>query len=434
MGNERLAPTPPLGWNSWDCFGMCITEAELLENARAMQQKLAFAGFRYVVMDAGWFNPEPERADQQQTPSVTLDEFGRLLPAPKRFPSAVGGVGLRDVSRRIHALGLKLGVHLMRGIPRAAVEHNTPILGTRLRARDVANLDSRCAWNQEMYGVAVDRPGGREYYESVACLLANWEIDFVKADDLAAPYHAGEIAALSDALRRSGREMLLSLSPGGLEPSEHDAHAREYAEMRRVSKDLWDEWHPQDPGFSSLKQQFEVARRWQARAMPGHFPDLDMLPIGRLSLRGPRGPARESQLTRDEQQTMLTLWAMFGSPLMLGGELTSLAEDTLRLITNPVLLRINQRGRNGRELWRRGEHVAWRTELPEGDVALALFNLADSPGKLGLTPADAPELVGATALDVWQDVRSSALEGLTAVDVPAHGAQLFVVSRQERRP
>jgi hypothetical protein len=428
MGRQHIAPAPPLGWNSWNCFGMGIAEAELIQNARAMAEKLAPAGYRYVVMDAGWFNPEPELASKTETPRVVLDAYGRLLPAPARFPSAAGGLGLRQVARQVHELGLKLGIHMMRGIPRAAVELNTPILGTQLRARDIANLDDRCEWNQEMYGVAVDKPGGREYYDSVARLLAEWEIDFVKGDDLAAPYHASEIAAFSQALRRTGRDILFSLSPGGVTPGESVDHARTLCEMQRASKDLWDVWVDDEPGFTSLKLQFDVARLWQGQSAPGYWPDLDMLPIGQLSLRGPRGPQRSSQLTRDEQVTMLTLWAMFGSPLMIGGELSSLPEDSLRLLTNPLLLQVNQTGRSGRELWRSGGRIAWRTELPDASIALALFNLDDAPGRMSLTPGEAAELRDGSVFDVWRNEPCATREGLLEVDVPAHGARLFVVT------
>jgi alpha-galactosidase len=410
---------------------MSITEAELLENAQAMRQKLAPAGYCYVVMDAGWFNPAPELASQRETPLVTLDEYGRLLPAPARFPSSAGGVGLREVSRRLHALGLKLGIHMMRGIPRAAVERNTPILGTELRARDVANLESRCTWNQEMYGVDVGKPGGQAYYDSVARLLAKWEIDFIKGDDLAAPYHADEIAAFSRALGRCERDILFSLSPGGIEPGQSAEHARRLSEMQRVSKDLWDEWVDEDAGFSGLKLQFDVAERWQGRGAPGYWPDLDMLPMGQLSLRGPRGPRRESRLTRDEQISMLTLWAMFGSPFMIGGELTSLSDDAVRLLTNASLLRVQQQARNGRQLWRKGEQVAWRAELPDGAAALALFNLGDRAERVALSQADAPELETWNLFDVWQNEPRTAAQGLLTADIPAHGARLLLATAPE---
>jgi hypothetical protein len=444
MGNERIAPTPPLGWNSWDCYGMGITEAELLGNARAMSQLLRPAGFEYVVMDAGWFNPRPELAKQTETPEVELDAHGRLQPALNRFPSAAQGVGLRDVARAVHALGLKFGIHMMRGIPRAAVERNLPVLGSSVRARDIANVSSTCAWNQEMYGVDMSRPGAQAYYDSVARLLAQWELDFVKADDFATPYHAQEIAALSSALRGSGRDIVLSLSPGGMPPDGNLEHARKLSEMRRISKDVWDAWIEDDVSYAGLKQQFDVARLWQGQASPGHFPDLDMLPLGRISLRGPRGPAREAGYTPDERRTMVTLWAMFQSPLMLGGELSSLSPELVELLTNHEVLEVDQRGRRGGELWRAGDRLAWSAELPEsGEVAIALFNLGDQSCEISL-----PEpllcqargaatvagwrgtLTGATVRDAWQQRDVGVVNGSLAGAVPAHGSRLFRLSRR----
>jgi alpha-galactosidase len=426
MGNERIAPTPPLGWNSWDCYGMTITEQELLDNARAMALGLGGSGFEYLVMDAGWFNPRPELAKQSETPEVELDPYGRLWPAANRFPSSVGGYGLRAVARAVHAQGLKLGLHMMRGIPRAAVERNLPVLGTSYRARDIADTSSTCAWNQEMYGLDHSKPGAQAYYGSVARLFAEWELDFIKADDLATPYYAAEIAALSTALRQSGRDILLSLSPGGVPPDGNAEHARGCAEMRRISKDLWDAWEDEDHVYAGLKQQFDVARLWQGHGGPGHWTDLDMLPLGRISLRGPRGPARVARYTADEQRTMLTLWSIFQSPLMLGGELTTLDPEVLERITNPEVLEVNQRGRAGAELWRSGQQLAWTAELPHaGELAVALFNLADQPCTVSL-PSDL--LAGATGRnvrDAWERRDLGRLNGALHADVAAHGARLF---------
>ncbi len=444
MGKEHLAPRPPLGWNSWDCYGMGITEAELLANARAMGQLLRPAGFQYLVMDAGWFNPRPELAKQTETPEVELDDYGRLLPALNRFPSAARGVGLAQVAREVHALDLKLGLHLMRGIPRAAVERDLPVLGSSVRARDIANVSSTCTWNQEMYGVDMSKPGAQAYYDSVAALLAEWELDFVKADDFAAPYHAAEIAALSKALEHSGRDIVLSLSPGGLPPDGNLEHARGLSEMRRISKDLWDAWIDEDSNYAGLKHQFDVARLWQGHGAPGHFPDLDMLPLGRISLRGPRGPAREARYTPEERRTLLTLWAIFQSPLMLGGELSSLSPDLVELLTNSEVLEVDQRGRRGAELWRKGDQVAWSAELPDSEeVAIALFNLGDQSCEISLpepllcqargasvVAGSSGTLTGATVRDAWEQRDVGLVNGSLAAVVPAHGARLFRLSRR----
>ncbi|HVJ21111.1 MAG TPA: glycoside hydrolase family 27 protein [Polyangiaceae bacterium] len=427
MGNQQFAPAPPLGWNSWDCYGMTITEAELLENGRVLREKLYPFGFRYLVMDAGWFNPRPELARKDETPEVELDEVGRLRPVVSRFPSAAADGGLTSVARALHAQDLRLGLHMMRGIPRAAVERNTPILGTSFHARDIARLDDTCIWNQEMFGVDMSKPGAQAYYDSVARLLAEWGVDFVKADDMTKPYHAAEIEGLSQALRRSGRDILLSLSPGGGELTDH---AQSFCEMRRASNDLWDTWENDPEGFAGLKGQFEIARQWQRLSGPGHWIDLDMLPLGRISLRGPHGPAREARFTHDERITMLTLWAVFQSPWMLGGDLITLGDDTLRLITNAEVLAVNQRGRNGREVLQRGEQLVWCADMPEtGSTAVAVFNLGDQAQSIELTSRDLPEIEGSFVRDLWMHENGGRLTTKLGASVPAHGARLFSLSR-----
>ena len=147
---------------------------------------------------------------------MTADEYGRLLPAPNRFPSSAGGKGFAPLAADVHRLGLKFGVHLMRGIPRHAVKLNTPVFGTNYRAQDIADPKSTCPWNPDMYGVDMRKPGAQAYYDSVFRLFASWGADFVKMDDMSRPYdsHEPEIEAAHKAILASGRPMILSLSPG----------------------------------------------------------------------------------------------------------------------------------------------------------------------------------------------------------------------------
>ena len=118
-----------------------------------------------------------------------MDEWGRLLPAPNRFPSAAGGAGFRPLADFVHGLGLRFGVHLMRGVPRLAADRNLPILGSRHRCGDIADRVNICPWNSDMYGVDMSKPGAQAYYDSVFALVASWGVDFVKVDDISRPYH-----------------------------------------------------------------------------------------------------------------------------------------------------------------------------------------------------------------------------------------------------
>ncbi len=431
MSRNGLAKTPPMGWNSWDCYGMAISENDVLQVARAMQGRLREFGWQYLVIDAGWFNPGPKAGIQKETPALDLDDYGRLIPTLGRFPSAAGGRGFKPLTDQLHDMGLKFGVHLMRGIPRAAVERNLPILGTRYRARDIANTESRCVWNPEMYGVDMSKPGAQEYYDSVAASFAEWGIDFVKADDIASPYYDAEIAALRSALDKASRPIVLSLSPGNAATPETHEHARQHSEMRRVSKDLWDSWQPLNDGFAGLQGQFELARRWQGLGGPGHWPDLDMLPIGRLSIHGEGGEPRESRFTRDERVTLLTLWSIFQSPLMLGGDLPTLGNDDVALLTNPEVLAVNQHGRSSRELFAREHAVAWTSELEGGRQALALFNLHDTDTlEIEVTSAELGSSDMPAVRDLWARRDVGRQELPLKASVPPHGARLFSLERR----
>ena len=422
---STLAQTPPLGWNSWDCYGMSITEAEVFRAADAMRERLHSVGYEYVVIDAGWFNAEPKAGIQKEAPALQVDDYGRLFPDVSRFPSTEPTRGFQELTRQLHARGVKLGIHLMRGIPRIAVERNTPVLGTKYRAQDIVNRDRICGWNPEMYGVDMSKPGAQAYYDSVGELVASWGIDFVKADDMAAPYYADEIEGLSKALRRSGRDIVLSLSPGnGATPENHE-HTRAHAQMRRISADLWDYWDDPRPEFSDVKGQFAIARAWQGKSGPGHWADLDMLPIGNLSLRHEGGAPRNSRLSTDEKRTMLSLWSMFQSPLMLGGDLATLDELDLSLLTNRAVLEIDQRGFNSREAYQRGDVVVWTCELPNSRRAVAVFNLGDSALSAELSRSELGFSAPLQGQELWTEEPVAWNDERLSLSVAPHGVQLL---------
>jgi hypothetical protein len=201
---EALAPTPPMGWNSWDCYGPSVTEAEVKVNADYMAAHLARFGWQYIVVDIQWSEPQAGAHGYRADAELAMDEYGRLVPALNRFPSAAGGQGFKPLADYVHGKGLKFGLHIMRGIPRAAVARELPIFGSKLRAHEVADKTSLCAWLADMYGVDTSKPGGQDYYDSILALYASWGVDYIKADDMSSPYHAGEIEALSRAIARCG--------------------------------------------------------------------------------------------------------------------------------------------------------------------------------------------------------------------------------------
>src|ERR1700730_7458748 len=331
-----LAPTPPMGWNSWDAYGTTVTEAQVKANADAMAEKLARFGWQYIVVDVQWYAAEAAGHDYRPGEALTMDRYGRLMPAVNRFPSAADGNGFRALADYVHAKGLKFGIHIMRGIPRQAVERNLLIKGTRYRATGVADRESFSRWNPDMWGVDTTKPGSQEYYDSIVELYASWGVDFIKADDMGSHlYQPAEIRAVAQAIRKSGRPIVLSISPGPAPISEAEFFAR-HAQMWRISDDFWDDW-------KLLRRQFDLAREWAPLVAANHtWPDADMLPIGRVGIYPITGGGAPSKFTADEQRTMVTLWSIFRSPLIVGGELPTLDASALSLLTNPQVLAVNQ--------------------------------------------------------------------------------------------
>lgn len=364
------AASPPMGWNSWDCFATTVTEAQVKAQADTMARSLSRFGWKYIVVDIQWYEPAPTGFHYRSDAPLEMDAWGRLQPAPNRFPSSEGGKGFKALADDIHAKGLKFGIHIMRGIPRQAVALNTPIRGATARAADIADTGSTCPWNDDMFGVDMSRPGAQEYYDSLFAMFAAWGVDFVKVDDLSRPYHRPEIEAIRKAIDRAGRPMILSTSPGETPLSSGD-HVARHANMWRISDDFWDDW-------PALLAQFKRLHDWTPHRGPGRFPDADMLPLGAIRcVPGYGGPAW-TRFTRDEQRTMMSLWAISRSPLMMGGDLTKNDAFTLSLLTNAEVIAVNQHSAGNRQLFQRDGQIAWIADAPGGrDRYLAVFNTRD---------------------------------------------------------
>ena len=375
---------PPMGWNSWDSYGQTISEADVRANAEVMAAKLKAFGWQYVVVDEGWYVLNPGGDPKQYQFRLSAD--GRFLPSESRFPSASGDAGMKPLADYIHSLGLKFGIHMLRGIPREAVAKNLPIADSSFHAAEAADTGDVCPWNLYNYGIK-DNPAGQAYYDSVAKLYADWGVDFLKVDCIADhPYKGDEIRMIHEALRKSGRPIVLSLSPGPT-AIEHADEVAKYAEMWRISDDFWDHWgvwkgHEWSQG---LLAQFTTSAKWSEHQTPGHWPDADMLPLGHLGPHPGEGEVRDTQFTKDEQRTLMTLWAISGSPLMMGGNLTRLDDWTLSLLTNKEVLELDQRGRNGKPVVSNAKLAIWTAQgTPPTFTAgyVAVFNLSDQEQSL----------------------------------------------------
>ncbi len=404
-----------MGWNSWNSFATTITEDQALEVAAIMAEKLLPFGYDVFTIDIQWYEPGASSYEYSKSPQTVLDEWGRCIPAPNRFPSAAGGRGFAEIAANVHLLGLKFGIHIMRGIPRRAVERNLPVFGTSSSAADIADRDAICSWNPDMYGVDMSKPSAQAYYDSIFALYASWGVDFVKMDDMSRPYdaHAAEIEAAHAAIAKSGRPMILSLSPGET-PVCRGAHVSENAQMWRISDDLWDDWALLEPQFTRLEN-------WNAWRRDGAWPDPDMLPLGRLALG-----ARDTSFTPDEQQTLMTLWAITRSPLIMGGDLRHLDEKTLRLLTNRDVIAVDQTSTDNQPHFERDGTRLWSARDPQsGDAYIALFNMTDERNTVSFPLARLGLSSVANVRDLWSGKKIKGAPGQVSVTLPAHGSALY---------
>lgn len=419
---------PPMGWNSWDCYGAGVTEYELLGNAEFMRDRLKQYGYQYVICDIQWYEPAAKGNVYNNFADLCMDEYSRLIPAVNRFPSSANGAGFKPIADKIHSMGLKFGIHIMRGIPRQAVHRNTRIYGTTARARDIASQFSLCPWNTDMYGVDTEKRGAEEYYDSLFKLYASWGVDFVKVDDIANtefspqnPYSAEkEIEMIRAAIDRSGRDMVLSLSPGPA-PLNKAEHLSENANMWRISGDFWDRW-------DKLLNMFSLCEKWYPYVKDGSFPDCDILPLGKLCIDGSYmgDMGRDSEFTKEEQKTMMTLWAVFRSPLFFGGELRLTDNYTLSLVTNPEVINVNQNSEKPLFVYNKGGIAVWQTKI-ENCTAVAVFNLSDEEKHYKLSFSDLGIENVRAVRDLWARKDIPKCENDVTVSLKPHSSAFFAV-------
>jgi alpha-galactosidase len=371
QGFSDFALTPPMGWNSWDCYGPTVTEYEVKANADYMSAYMKKYGWEYIVVDIRWY-VENDKAHgyNEKNPVIVMDNYGRLLPAVNRFPSSAEGKGFKPLADYIHSKGLKFGIHIMRGIPKIAVEKNTPILESNATAKDIYNTEKLCTWLGDMYTVDANKQGAQQYYNSLFNLYASWGVDFIKVDDLSRPYHKDEIELIRKAIDGCGRPIVLSTSPGET-PIEFANHISANANMWRIIDDFWDNW-------SQLNEHFSLFEKWIPYMKPGHWPDGDMLPLGRIGIRAERGDNRISKLTKDEQYTLMSLFVICRSPLMFGGNLPDNDEFTLSLITSDEVLTVLKESKNNKLFLNDGEKIIWIADDTKSSCKYAaLFYTSD---------------------------------------------------------
>ncbi len=438
MDKNTFAPTPPMGWNSYDYYDTTVNEQQVKANADYMAAHLKKFGWEYVVVDIQWYahGAGSMRDKFQYIPfsQLEMDDYSRLMPDPTRFPSAANGAGFAPLAAYVHSLGLKFGIHIMRGIPRIAAHHHAPIFNSTATADQVADPTSICGWNPDMYGVR-NTPEGQAYYDSLLSLYASWGVDFIKCDDICNTslyrenqYSAAhEIEMLHRAILKCGRPIVLSLSPG---PAliEKAWHYQQNANMWRITDDFWDNW-------KQLEDMFHRCELWQNSISVGCYPDCDMLALGKLG----KGFSNEhdTHFTFEEQQTMMSLWCLFGSPLMLGAELTLLDEKTLSLITNRDILEMLPAVCRPRQICLTKNHAIWAAYNSATNKAyFALFNLSDSVFDVSVCKSELQAALASVGMqsslpeqialqELWSTEKADFLQPMFTATIPAHGCRVY---------
>ena len=439
-----LAETPPMGWNSYDSYGIYLHHETAMQNIDAMAEKLLPYGYSYFVIDAGWYG-EYKLVEGTLLPAelhaseLNMNEYGLLQPSKCYFPQ-----GLKPIIDRCHERGIKFGLHLMRGIPREAVKQNLPVKGTSFFAREIADTNSICVWNPHNYGIDMNKPGAQEFYNSLMDQMAEWGVDFIKYDDLV-PY-PDEVDGIVKAIEQCGRPVVLSLSPGD---EVHDDALDFYkrAHMLRVTPDIWDEQ-------KGIDQCFAAWRKWQGKEEKGFWIDMDMIPFGQLQLMHPKpdilagneskqeikerqkkgelqdvvmlsgvGWNRWSEFTIDQMYTFITMRAMAASPLMVGGDLITLDDVSLKLLTNEEMIACNQNGIMGSLIFESGKIEIWKTPQRNSENCwIGIFNRSEASGTISLTP----ELLGTegsySLLNIWNNSSVNINEQYT---IPANGVMFI---------
>jgi alpha-galactosidase len=420
-----LAPTPPMGWSSWDSYGLTINEEQFRQNMAVLDAQLKEFGWQYLVVDEGWYLQNPESASDPDTLRYTINHDGQYEPAPGRFPSATNGTGFKTLADAAHQNGLKFGIDILRGIPKQTFTANTRIGRTPFRAKAATDATDVCPWNPDNFGVK-SNAAGQAWYDALMKQYASWGVDLIKVDCIASePYKADEIKMIHRAIQRSGRPMLLSLSPGPTALA-NAAEVAANAQMWQISHDVWDTWNKDTDSTQGVKSQFALAASWVAYARPGNWPDADTLPIGELQPAPVNGSPRTTRLTEDEQRTMLTLWCMARSPLFVGANLTRMDGFTKSLLSNPGLIAVDQQSVNNKLQGQDGDVVAWTADSSTGPSNyLALFNLGDASVNVESTfSAYGYQNSTYKLRDVWER-KELGEHSEISVELPAHGAVLL---------
>ncbi|HEY1891068.1 MAG TPA: glycoside hydrolase family 27 protein [Steroidobacteraceae bacterium] len=467
---QQVGIKPVLGWSSWSSFRGNASAAKDEAVARAMVSSgLAKLGYRYVNQDDGWyqcpggFAPPGGKPSRRGAP--TVNQWGLWIPND-HFPAQGSINGIKALADYLHGLGLKFGIYLTPGISAEAVAKNTPVEGSEAgrltgkpsgyTADQIAtrtpeqNYD--CGGSESnaggMVGLNFSSPGAQLYIDSWADTLASWGVDFIKLDGIRYPTDVPEIKAWSLALRQTGRPINFDATEGytvKLAPT-LEKYATQWEEGEDIECYSCDKGTDHDQTFpltdafpltvwtdptekstfgnapSKVVSRFDYAAQWQPYAHPGGFNDLDSVEVGNGSDDG---------ISLDARKTVLSLWSLASSPLLLGSDPRYLAPEDGVLLKNRAVLAVDQDGIAARRIRGvRTEQVFAKREH-QGDVVVGLFNTSTTQSKkiaIGTAEIGLPAGCAAYAIeDLWSHRASRASAQIAAI-VPPEGVALLRVT------
>jgi alpha-galactosidase len=402
--NNGAAPTPFMGWSTWDFDGYYPTESNVEAQANVEASKLKAYGYNYVLLDDFWY----------LNPSTTVNANGYWVPNSSQFPN-----GLSGLASYVHNLGLKVGFYLTPGIPVAAVNQNTPIVGTTYHARDIANTSQYETnynyGNGVMYAIDYSKPGAQAYINGWADELASWGADFLKVDGVG-DGDVGDVQAWSQALQQSGRSIVFDIS-NSLDVN--NAHTwQQYTNAWRIDGDV-ECYCSTQVTWNSMVGRFHDAPAWTQYAGPNAWNDLDALQISDGSKDG---------ITNDERQTYMTLWAIEAAPLYAGDDLTSMDSYGLSLLTNTEVVGIDQAGHAAHPVSQASNQQVWFANNGNGSYTVALFNLGGSSANVTANWSDLGFSGSATVRDLWSHSNLGTFNGSFSATLNTHASRLFTVT------
>ena len=418
--NNGLERTPVLGWSGWSFLRKDPTAAKIEAQARALKTSgLQKIGYTYVNLDDFWYQcPGPR--------GPNVDPYGRWVTDSSTFPAHGDTNGIKAVADYVHSLGLKFGIYVTPGISKQAVSKNTPIKGTSYTADQIAEPSVRennynCGG---MVGIDFNKPGAQQYINSWADMLAGWGVDYVKLDGVKNS-NVPDIKAWSNAIRQSGRPMVLDVTQGSYTKAIAPTLMK-YANQWEFAPDI--ECYRCEKGGSSypltswadVENRFNYVAEWQPYAGPGGFNDYDSIEVGNGNNDG---------LTPAERQTQLSLWALGASPLILGVDLTHLDPLDLKYLKNTAVLAVDQDSIAAKRVLNAGNRQVFAKMEPNGDAIVGLFNTGGTAEKVSIEASDVglPRSEhGYSARNLWTG-KTEKMGGTISAIVPSHGVVLYRV-------